>query len=192
MLFTCPDSCVKAFFLPLLPSKFRHSGGTGAPEQWSKQSSCSPHCQTWGFLLQTHVYIKTLLLSLKPESNGAAEAAWVIVSTNLYVWQTEREREPRWMHSGLLHYWTSVWLFSFSAAIKTDDRHFEAVVAGGWAEKRKVKKRNAQKLFFNKKNTEWKWSWICSVKMLLLLTDKRDFNKGVIIPLCAEVSTKWR
>lgn len=67
-------------------------GGTGAPEQWSKQSSCSPHCQTWGFLLQTHVYIKTLLLSLKPESNGAAEAAWVIVSTNLYVWQTERER----------------------------------------------------------------------------------------------------
>lgn len=80
----------------------------------------------------------------------------MIVSTNLYVWQTEREREPRWMHSGLLHYWTSVWLFSFSAAIKTDDRHFEAVVAGGWAKKRKEKKRNAQKLFFNKKNTEWK------------------------------------
>lgn len=112
-----------------------------------------------------------------------------MVFTKLYVWQTERE--SRWMHSALLHYWTSVWLFSFSAPIKTDDSHFEAVAAGGWGEKER--KRNAQR---QKRRTVWKQKLQCRLNVfcecVVVVGAQSDFNKGIVIRLCVDVSTESR
>lgn len=60
------------------------------------------------------------------------------------------------------------------------------------AEKRK-RKRNAQKLFFNKKNTERKEKLQDRLNMLcedVVVDAQSDFNKGVVVRLCVDVSTK--
>lgn len=82
------------------------------------------------------------------------------------------------MHSGLLHYWTSAWLFSFSAPIKTDDSHFEAVVAGGRG--KEEAEGWAQKLFFqqDEEHKPCRGVWISSVNMCL---HKAMRKKDVVI-----------
>lgn len=89
------------------------------------------------------------------------------------------EREPRWMHSGLLHYWTSVWLFSFSAPIKTDDSHFEAVC--GRRVEEKEKKDTHESCFSTQRRTQ---TLQCSLNMFCkyIVDAQSGLNKGVIIP----------
>lgn len=102
------------------------------------------------------------------------------------------------MHSGLLHYWTPVWLFSFSAAIKTDDSHFEASAAGrrGRKKGKKRKERRTKAVFFQREEDSVEARAAAPLEHVAVIMSlgegdaQSDCDKGVIIPLCVDVSTK--